>query len=151
MKTLIAIFTGVLFILSTTSGNAQSYYMSKKMDMTFEEAVAKTKEALKTEGFGVMTEIRMDEKLSEKLDNVNMQPYLILGVCNPKYAFKTVNVEENIGLFLPCKVLVKKISDTQSEVVMIDPAEAMKAIGNTKLDPIAQKVTVHFKTALDKL
>lgn len=131
--------------------NAQSYYMSKTVDGSYTSIVQRTKDVLKDQGFGVMTEIQMDNVLKEKLGEVDMNPYLILGVCNPKFAYETVKAEENIGLFLPCKVVIKKISDSQSEVVFINPSVVMKTIGNTKLDSTADQVTERFKEALEKL
>jgi uncharacterized protein (DUF302 family) len=93
----------------------------------------------------------MDKTLKEKLDNVDMQRYTILGACNPKFAYETLQVEENIGLFLPCKVLVKEIDQDKSEVVMVNPSELMNMLGNEQLTGIADEVTKRFKLALEGL
>jgi len=127
------------------------YYFSKKVDLNFEKATEKVKEELKKQGFGVITEIDMDEKLKEKLDDIDVKPYRLLGACNPAYAYETMKVEENIGLFLPCKVIIKYVDENKSEVVMINPSAMMKMLGNDELMPIADDVTKKFKKALDAI
>lgn len=142
----------MLFIMSTLSAQPDGkYYFSKTVEGTFEEVTAKTKTELKKQGFGVITEIDMDAKLKEKLDDVDLRPYKILGVCNPAYAWKTIQVEENIGLFLPCKVLVKDLGNGKVEVVMVDPAALMGMLGNKELVKIAEEVSVKFRTALNSI
>lgn len=141
----------LLGLMVAYSASAESYFMSKQVKGSFEEVVQKTKNELKKVGFGVTVENRMDQVLKEKLDDVQMKPYLILGICNPGYAHQVLQAEENIGLFLPCKVLVKKISDTTSEVVLINPSAVMKTIGNKNLDKVAEKVTKQFKKALSNI
>ena len=142
----------MFFIISTLSAQPDGkYYFSKTVEGTFEEVTAKTKAELKKQGFGVITEIDMDAKLKEKLDDVDLRPYKILGVCNPAYAWKTIQVEENIGLFLPCKVLVKDLGGGKVEVVMVDPAALMGMLGNEELVKIAEKVSDKFRTALNSI
>lgn len=143
--------TLLLSIVTVFTASAGNYYMNRTVDGSFEEVIQKTKDVLKEQGFGVTVENRMDKMLQEKLDNVDMKPYMILGVCNPGFAYKVLKEEENIGLFLPCKVLVKKIDDSKSEVVLINPSEVMKNIGNKDLDKVADKVTERFKKALKNL
>ncbi|NQU34194.1 MAG: DUF302 domain-containing protein [Bacteroidetes bacterium] len=131
------------------SGIAQtdeSYYISKTINSSFEEATEKVKLALKEQEFGVITEIEMHEKLAEK--DFEIKPYRILGVCNPKFAYQTIQVEENIGLFLPCKVLVKYIDENTTEIVMVNPSSLMKMLGNEGLMKVADEVTVRFKNAM---
>lgn len=142
----------MLFSLQTISAQKQeSYYFNKTINGTFEEVAVKVKLALKEQGFGVITEIDMDTKIKEKLENVEMKPYKILGVCNPSFAFHALQIEENIGLFLPCKILVKDLGDGNIEVVMVNPSTMMRMLGNKGLDDIAIKVTNKFKSALEKL
>ena len=93
----------------------------------------------------------MDKVLTEKLDNVDMLPYKILGACNPAYAYETLQIEENIGLFLPCKVLVKELKDGKIEVVMVDPAELMRMLNNKELEEVAAEVSTKFKAALESI
>ena len=146
---------GILIIIFTiqavTAQQTKNYFFSKTLMGSFEEVTKKTKSALKEQGFGVITEIDMDIKLKEKLDNVNLRPYKILGVCNPGYAYQTIQVEENIGLFLPCKVLIKDMGNGKVEVVMVNASSLMNMLGNDKLDKPAAEVTKKFKKALEKL
>lgn len=128
-----------------------SYYFSKKMKGDFEEIVTKTKDVLKEQGFGVITEIEMEAKLKEKLPDLEMKPYRILGVCNPQFAVKTLEIEENIGLFLPCKVLVKDLGNGAVEVVMVNPTALMEMLGNPELVKVADEVTSRFRLAMKKL
>lgn len=148
------IYISALMLVFSVNLNAQtdeSYYFSKKVDLSFTEATTKLKDVLKEQGFGVMTELDMHEKLAEKLENVEMKPYKILGFCNPKFAYQTVQEEENVGLFLPCKVLVKEIDDNSSEIVMVNPSYVMQMLNNEELVNIADEVTERFKTALKNL
>jgi len=154
MKTLKSLFTAFLLltlISPLTAQESSDYYFSKEVNGTFDEIVNKTKASLKAQEFGIITEIEMDNTLKEKLDNVDIQRYTILGACNPKFAYETLQVEENIGLFLPCKVLVKEIDNNKSEVVMVNPSELMKMLSNEELSAVADEVTKRFQTALDNL
>lgn len=154
MKTVRTFLVFALALLFTSILSAQendSYYFSKEVNGSFEDVIKKTKSSLKEQGFGIITEIEMDKTLKEKLDDVDMQRYTILGACNPKFAYQTLQVEENIGLFLPCKVLVKEIDKDKSEVVMVNPSELMKMLGNEKLTGVADEVTKRFKIALENL
>lgn len=127
------------------------YYFSKTLKLGFEETSDKVKAALAEQQFGIITEVNMHEKFKEKGIDANAKPYRLLGACNPKLAYETVQAEENIGLFLPCKVIIKYIDDQTTEVVMIDPSEVMSMLGNDKLNKPAQVVTDHFKKALESL
>jgi len=128
-----------------------AYYFSKKMKGDFEEIVTKTQDVLKEQGFGVITEIEMEAKLKEKLPDLEMKPYRILGVCNPQFAVETLKIDENIGLFLPCKVLVKDLGNGAVEVVMINPSAMMEMLGNPELVKVADEVTSRFRLAMKKL
>ncbi|MCF6171342.1 MAG: DUF302 domain-containing protein [Bacteroidales bacterium] len=153
MKIKIVLFLAVMFAVQsiTAQQEQQKYYFSKTLNGTFEEVTARTKSVLKEVGFGVITEIDMDAKLKEKLTDVDLRPYKILGVCNPGYAYQTIQLEENIGLFLPCKVLVKDQGKGQVEVVMVNPSALMSTLGNEELNEVAAKVTEKFRLALEKL
>jgi len=129
----------------------EKYYTSKTLNGTFEEVTRKVTSVLLEQGFGVITEIDMDVKLKEKLDDIEMNPYKILGVCNPSFAYQSIQIEENIGLFLPCKVLVKDLGNGTIEVVMVNPSILMSVLGNKDLDAIAAKVNDRFNAALQKL
>lgn len=154
MRTTTLFIISAIFILFSNSGFGQEvkdYYFSKTITGSFEEVTEKTKKALKEQGFGIITEIDMDKTLKEKLDDVDMKPYKILGACNPKFAYETLQYEENIGLFLPCKVLVKQLGENQIEVVMVNPSVLMQMLGNEKLSQIADEVTLRFRTALQNI
>ncbi len=142
----------MLFSLQSLSAQQhEKYYFNKIINGTFEGVTDKVKSTLKEQGFGIITEIDMHTKLKEKLGDIGMKPYKILGACNPSYAYQTLQVEENIGVFLPCKVLVKDLGDGNIEVVMVNPSALMSMLGNEELEKIAQKVTDKFLAALEKL
>ncbi len=106
---------------------------------------------MKKEGFGVITEIDMEAKLKEKLDDVDLPPYRILGVCSPSFAYQTIQVEENIGLFLPCKTLIKDVGNGKIEVVMVNPSALMSMLEKEELKKIADEVLKKFLIALDNI
>jgi uncharacterized protein (DUF302 family) len=142
----------MMFALNTLSAQqVGEYYHSKVVKGTFEEVTQKVKDELKKEGFSVITEIDMDAKLKEKLGDIDMPQYKILGVCNPSFAYKTLMVEENIGLFLPCKTLVKDIGDGKIEVVMVNPSVLMSMLEKEELAKIAEEVLKKFLVALDNV
>jgi len=116
------------------------YYFSKTLNVSFDEAIKITTEALKSEGFGVISEIRMHEKLKEKLD-VDFKKYTILGACNPPFAYKALQAEDKIGTMLPCNVLVIEQAENEIEIAAVNPIASMQAIVNPALGEIAQQVT----------
>lgn len=144
------LFTAILLMVlsGVNAQNGDGYYFSRTVDGDIQLVMDELKSSLKSEGFGVITEIDMTSTLKEKLDDVEMKPYYILGVCNPGYAYKTLQVEENIGVFLPCKIVVKENENGMIDIVSINPEETMKAIGNEKLNPIAADVTSKMKKAV---
>jgi len=148
---IIAILIMVLSIQSLSAQENESYYFSKTVEGSFEEVTQKTIAELKKQGFGIITEIDMDVKLKEKLNDVDLRPYKILGACNPGFAYKTIKAEENIGLFLPCKVLIKDSGNGKIEVVMVNPSVLMATLKNTELIEIAKEVTDRFKIALKNI
>ncbi len=126
------------------------YYFNTTLKTTFEDAVAKTTEALKTEGFGIITEIDMQGKLKEKL-GVEYKKYKILGACNPAFAYKALQVEEKIGTMLPCNVLVIDKENGTTEVAAINPIASMMAVQNSALEPLAQEVSDKLKRIIGLL
>lgn len=116
-----------------------SYYFSKTIKTSFQEAIARVTEELKKEGFGVLTEIDVKETLKKKL-GVDFRSYKILGACNPPFAYQALQAEDKIGLMLPCNVIVQEISKAMVEVAAIDPSVAMKGIDNPELAKIAEQV-----------
>jgi uncharacterized protein (DUF302 family) len=124
------------------------YYFEKTTNYSFEEAVVKITEELKKEGFGIITEINMQEKLKEKL-GVDFRKYVILGACNPPYAYEALQAESKIGTMLPCNIIVQQISDTQTEIAAIDPVASMMAIENPKLGKMAMEVQQKLKKVIE--
>ena len=126
------------------------YYISKKISTDFDQAVQLVTESLKKEGFGVLTEINIQEKLKEKL-NVDFRKYKILGACNPAYAYKALQMEDKVGTMLPCSVIVQELGNNEIEVAAIDPIASMMAIENPKLKDIATEIQQKLKAAIDNL
>ena len=126
------------------------YYFSKTLNVSFDEAVKHINEALKTEGFGVISEINMHEKLKEKL-GVDFKRYKILGACNPPYAYKALQSEDKIGTMLPCNVLVIEQDQDKIEIAAVNPIASMQAIENPELGNVAQQVTDKLKKVIDIL
>jgi uncharacterized protein (DUF302 family) len=126
------------------------YYFSKTIFISFDLAIKQVTEALKTHGFGVISEIHMHEKLKEKL-NVDFKRYTILGACNPPYAYKALQVEDKIGTMLPCNVLVIEQSLNNIEIAAVNPIASMQAITNPALFDIAQEVTSKLQAVIESL
>jgi len=128
-----------------------SYYFSKKLNISFDEAITKVTEELKKEGFGILTEIDVKKALKKKL-NVDFKKYKILGACNPPFAYKALQAEDKIGTMLPCNVIVQETSDSgQVEVAAIDPVASMHAVENPALQEIAADVRSRLKKVIDSL
>ncbi len=125
------------------------YGFTKELDIPYETVVELVREALKKEGFGVLTEIDVKEKMKEKL-GLDMRKYIILGACNLPNAYKAILAEENIGLMLPCNVIVYEKGD-RTVLSVIKPTVAMKMIDNRELDAIAEFIEVKLKTAFDAI
>jgi uncharacterized protein (DUF302 family) len=126
------------------------YYFSKTISLSFDEALNRVTEVLKSEGFGIISEIRMHEKLKEKLD-VDFKKYTILGACNPSYAYKALQVEDKIGTMLPCNIVVQELSENNIEVAAVNPIASMMAIQNPALVGIAEEVTEKLKVVISRL
>lgn len=119
-------------------------------DLTFEGAVARTKEVLATKGFGVLTEIDVQKTMKSKL-NADMRCYVILGACNPKMAYEALKLEPRAGAMLPCNVIVREQNDGTIEVSAIDPVASMAAIDNDALQTVAGKVQSMLRDAVAEL
>ena len=100
-----------------------SYYIGKIVETSFEETLERVASALKDQGFGVLTEIDVQETLKKKL-NVDFRKYRILGACNPPFAYRALQAEDKIGVLLPCNVIVQETTEGSEEVSAMDPAEA---------------------------
>ncbi len=128
-----------------------SYYFQTTLSNTsFEDAIEKTTEALKEEGFGILTEIDIKSTLKKKLD-VDFYNYKILGACNPGFAHQALLAEDKIGAMLPCNVIVQEKEAGTIEVSAVDPAASMQAVENASLDDIAGEVRDKLKRVIDSL
>lgn len=125
------------------------YGFSKTTDLTYERAVEKVTEELKKEGFGVLTTIDVRETLKKKLD-VDFKKYIILGACNPPIAHKALEAEEQIGLLLPCNVIVYE-NEGKSVVAAFDPMMMTKILDNPKIQPIADEVQQRLKRVIERM
>jgi uncharacterized protein (DUF302 family) len=127
-----------------------SYYFSKRVDSSFDEAVTRVIDELKKEGFGVLTEIDVKEALKKKL-NVDFRRYRILGACNPPFAYRALQVEDKIGTMLPCNVIVQEDGEGKIEVAAIDPIASMRAVENPELREVAEQVQAKLKRVIGNL
>lgn len=127
-----------------------SYYFSKILDITFENAVDLVTEELKKEGFGVLTQIDVKETLKKKLD-VDFRKYKILGACNPPFAYQALQSEDKIGVMLPCNVILQEIAENKIEVAAVDPIASMKSVENTELGEIAVQVQAKLKQVIENI
>ena len=125
-----------------------SYDITRKTHGDFDAVIGRVKDALKSEGFGVLTEIDVAGTLKTKIGK-DFRPYRILGACNPSLAFQALNVEANIGVMLPCNVIVQRYDNGEVEVSSIDPATAMQAVGNSKLSAVADQVRAALKRVIE--
>jgi len=127
-----------------------AYNLTKKVACSFEEALGKTKTALAAEGFGVISEIDLKDKFKEKLD-IDFREYRIHGACNPKLAYQAIEKENNIGVLLPCNVLVQQHENGQVEVTAVNPMETMSGVNNAELTFVAQEVSEKLHRAINSL
>jgi uncharacterized protein (DUF302 family) len=127
-----------------------AYYFSKTLPAGFDEAVQRTTEALKREGFGIITEIDVKKTLKDKI-GVDFRNYRILGACNPKLAHEALHLEDKIGTMLPCNVVVQDVGGGKTEVAAIDPVASMQAIDNQKLYEAATRVQTMLKQVIESL
>ncbi len=127
-----------------------TYVHSKTLNASFDEVVARTREALSTEGFGVITEVDVQKTLKTKI-GVDFRRYLILGACNPALAYEALKLEANVGAMLPCNVVVQETGEGRTEVSAIDPVASMQAIDNPALKDKAAQVGEKLRAAIDRL
>lgn len=127
-----------------------TYYLAAKLQVPFDDAIAQTEAALKTEGFGIISRIDMKQTLKSKID-VDFRPYTILGACNPALAHEALQLEDKVGLMLPCNVIVQESGPGDVEVAAIDPVASMRAIDNPELTMAAQVVREKLARAIGLL
>jgi uncharacterized protein (DUF302 family) len=127
-----------------------SYHFSKRIDVPFDQAVPRVIEALKREGFGVLTDIDVKATMKAKLGE-EFRPYRILGACNPQLAHRALMLEDKIGTMLPCNVIVQQHADGVVEVSAVDPVASMQAIENPGLAEVANEVQAKLKKVVAAL
>ena len=127
-----------------------NYALTKTVDMSYEQAIEKVTEELKKEGFGILTEIDVKATLKKKLD-VDFKPYKILGACNPPYAYKSLQAEEQIGLMLPCNVIVYVNDNDETVVAAVDPIASMKAVDNPALGELAVTIQNKLRQVIERV
>lgn len=127
------------------------YGMGTNVSLSYADAVARTKTALAAEGFGVLCEIDIAATLKKKLD-VEFRPYVILGACNPPLAYRALQAERDIGLLLPCNVIVYAADQSgQCTVTAMDPVEALQLTGNEEIRAVAEEVRASLRRVLESL
>ncbi len=129
-----------------------SIALSTSLKTTFDDAVARTREALSEQGFGVLTEIDVKSTLKDKLDE-DMENYLILGACNPPLAHRAIGADRQIGLLLPCNVVVRSDPDDPQTTLVeaMNPQLLVDVTGEPQLQPVAEEVTTRLQAAIDAL
>ncbi len=128
--------------------NQTSYGIRRKVSLPYEKAVEKIKSTLQEQGFGVLTEIDIKAKLKEKL-GVDFKKYVILGACNPPLAYKALQAEPEIGLLLPCNVIVYEVDAKSSIVAAIDPDSMIEVVGeNRAVEEVARDARVRLEKAI---
>ncbi len=127
-----------------------SYYFSRIIDASFDDAIMHVTERLATQGFGVLTSIDISATMKKKL-GVDMNRYTILGACHPQSAYQALQAEDKIGTMLPCNVVVQQRDDGRVEVSAVDPIASMQAINNPALGEIANDVRGKLQTVIEGL
>ncbi len=127
-----------------------NYGFWKIVDYQFDEAIEKVIEALETEGFGVLTDLDFKAILKNKLD-VDYKPYRVLAVCNPPSAYKVLQSEEQIGLMLPCNIIIYENDNNKIVIAAIDPVENMKEIDNATVQEVAALIKSKLSSVIERV
>ena len=127
-----------------------NYYYNTIVNGSFENIEAQVIELLKNEGFGVLTQINMQQTLKKKLD-VDFKKYKILGACNPPFAYKALQIEDKIGTMLPCNIIIQELSPNNIEVSAINPLISMQTVSNETLKIIAHEVNVKLENVINSI
>ena len=126
------------------------YYFARTVNGDLESVVERVTDALKSEGFGVLTTIDVSDTLKKKID-VDIRPYRILGACNPTFAYKALQAEDKIGTMLPCNVIVQETGEGRVQVASVDPIASMSAVDNPDLADIAGEVREKLRRVVNAL
>lgn len=127
-----------------------SYYFAKTLETDFESAVQRATEALKAQGFGIITQIDVRDTFKNKI-GVDFRDYRILGACNPQLAHEALQIEDKVGTMLPCNVVVQEVGNGKIEIAAIDPVSSMRAIDNPQLKLAAEQVREKLMRAIGSL
>ena len=127
-----------------------TYYYAKTFARSFDEVMAATRQALGEEGFGVITEIDLRQTLKAKIGE-DLRPYTILGACNPRMAFEALQLEDKVGIMLPCNVIVQDAGGGRTEVAAVDPVASMASIANPALMEKASSIGASLRAAIDRI
>jgi len=128
----------------------KTYAFSTVLNTSYEEAVTKVTDALKEEGFGVLTEIDVKATLKKKLDK-EFRKYVILGACNPPYAYRTLQADLDVGLLLPCNVIVYETNDRKAYVSALNPVSALEIMKSEEVRKIAEEVSGKLKRVIERI
>lgn len=126
------------------------YHFSQTLDVPLEEAIELVTEALREEGFGLLTEIDVQATIDEKL-GIQMPPYRILGFCNANFAYQAILIDRHVGTLLPCSIVVSSVENERTGVSAINPAAVMGVVDNHDLEELARDVTRCLKRGLDRM
>lgn len=124
-----------------------SYYLTKTVAQDFDVAIQRVTAALKQEGFGVLTDIDVQATLKSKL-GADMPKYRILGACNPSFAHQALQLENKLGVLLPCNVIVREDRPGLTEVAAVDPVASMARVGNARLTKVADEVRARLQRVI---
>jgi uncharacterized protein (DUF302 family) len=127
-----------------------SYYIKRRTNFSFDEAVDRITKAVQTEGFGILTDIDVKATLKEKI-NVDFKKYRILGACNPSFAYKAFQVEDQIGIMMPCNITVIEQDNGHVDISIMDPTAAFNVIENEELQPFAKELKMKLERCLTYL
>lgn len=136
--------------MDSQEGRSVDYSLSRTLDIAYQEAVPKVREAFQERGFGTLTEIDVQATLQSKLDH-DIEPYVILGTCNPELAQRALDAERAIGLLLPCNVVVRAVGDGRTLVQALDPRVMVAVPERDELGPVAEEAGRRIREALDDL
>jgi uncharacterized protein (DUF302 family) len=125
-----------------------TYYLARTLPHGFDESVTRVVAALKSEGFGVLSDIDVRATLKAKL-GVDVPAYRILGACNPGFAHQALQIESRLGVLLPCNVIVREVGPGKTEVAAIDPVNSLQRVDNLALVPVAEEVRQRLQRVVD--
>jgi uncharacterized protein (DUF302 family) len=130
--------------------NTITYHLSKKLSMPFGMAIENVTEELKKEGFGIITYIDMKETFKKKI-NQDFRNYVILGACNPRYAYEALLAEDKLGVFLPCNVVVQEHENGETEISAVNPEEMMRGVDDLSVRTFATEIKQAMQNVLSRL